>query len=395
MYKILFSLVLISFSVHAQSNIKNPKGIEKSELDAIIEDDNYAKPAQHKKFNFEVNKVKQGIYTYTPNKKGDGFDGNLSKRNPFVYNDYKYIYRFDALTFEDENELSDEAEKTFESILSKLNEIQKNKDNEYIVSIIGHTREVDNTKEDIELDTGYTDFFQSIAQYNKPKENEASKKSKNYAKYIYEKLIESKIKKEYLYQENVEGSDPLYSENDEEARELNERVEVTIYLKKFVDIDSDKDGVFDLQDYCPDTVRGARVDVNGCPFILTLDLRFSFDNDTFEDKASYDNVLELAAFMKKYPVYKATIVGHTDSIGKAAYNKKLSKRRATLVVQTLVEQGVLSLRLSSDGRGESEPLFSNDTKEGRYKNRRTEVELFLPQRKKKHEIKLRKRGEVY
>lgn len=67
------------------------------------------------------------------------------------------------------------------------------------------------------------------------------------------------------------------------------------------------------------------------------------------------------------------IVGHTDSIGSEEYNQKLSERRANAVRDYFVAHGIAALRLTTEGRGESEPIASNETKEGRYQNRRVEL----------------------
>jgi outer membrane protein OmpA-like peptidoglycan-associated protein len=69
------------------------------------------------------------------------------------------------------------------------------------------------------------------------------------------------------------------------------------------------------------------------------------------------------------------IIGHTDSVGSDAFNQKLSEQRAASVVSFLLSQGVAADKLSSEGRGESEPVDSNDTDAGRAKNRRVEIHL--------------------
>jgi len=393
---LFISALLASTFLFAQTDNTNPKGYPTSGIDNIVENENFTIPQQHQKFEFnEDTKSKQGVYDYhyEADAQGDGFDGNLSKRNPFLYGHFRNIYRYAPLTFADSDSFDEKGEETFEKIMQQLQTLNEDPKNEYIISILGHTREVDNEKENIDLGSGYTDFFQAIAQYDRMDENASQEKGTNYAKYVFDKFVLNDIAEGYLYQENVEGSDPLYSENDEDARELNHRVDVAIYVRKYIDPDTDGDGVRDSKDYCPGTVKGARVDINGCPYVVTLHLQFSFDNDVFEDEKSYEDVMKLAKFMNKYPVYSATIVGHTDSQGAANYNVKLSERRAKIVLDTLVSKGISPSRLSSIGRGESEPIAKNDTKEGRFDNRRTEVELFLPKKKKKRHIKLRKRGE--
>lgn len=141
-----------------------------------------------------------------------------------------------------------------------------------------------------------------------------------------------------------------------------------------VNIDSDKDGVFDPQDKCPNTPEGFKVDGEGCPLKATLHLNFITDGNTV-DAAGVAKVKEFAEFMKHSPSYKATIVGHTDSTGSDAHNEKLSQKRAQTVKTLLIDQGIDTSRLSVSGEGEKMPVASNKTKQGRAENRRIEVEL--------------------
>lgn len=139
-------------------------------------------------------------------------------------------------------------------------------------------------------------------------------------------------------------------------------------------VDSDKDGVFDPQDKCPNTPSGFKVDADGCPLKATLHLHFATDSNKVDAEGTA-KVNEFAAFLKDSSAYKATIVGHTDSTGSDKYNKKLSEKRAEKVKSMLVEQGVAADRLTASGEGEKMPVATNKTKEGRAENRRIEVEL--------------------
>ena len=144
---------------------------------------------------------------------------------------------------------------------------------------------------------------------------------------------------------------------------------------KGCNIHSDKDGVLDPADKCPDTPQGFKVDNDGCPLKATLHLNFAFDSNKIVDADSTQKVTNFATFMKESPAYKASITGHTDSIGAEAYNQKLSEKRAATVKSMLVDQGDSADRLSTDGKGEMQPIATNKTKEGRAENRRIEVEL--------------------
>ena len=140
-------------------------------------------------------------------------------------------------------------------------------------------------------------------------------------------------------------------------------------------IDSDKDGVIDSLDKCPGTPAGFKVDADGCPIKATLHLNFKFDTDTVVDADGTAKVDNFANFLKESPAYNASIIGHTDSVGKEGYNQKLSEKRAAIVKSMLVDRGVEASRLSTSGMGETQPIATNKTKAGRAENRRIEVEL--------------------
>ncbi|HHI5409654.1 TPA: OmpA family protein [Vibrio metoecus] len=86
---------------------------------------------------------------------------------------------------------------------------------------------------------------------------------------------------------------------------------------------------------------------------------------------------KIVGYLNQYPQAKVEVVGHTDSTGSDAYNQKLSERRAQAVAKALEAQGIDASRISAKGLGESSPIASNATAEGREKNRR--VELVIPE----------------
>jgi outer membrane protein OmpA-like peptidoglycan-associated protein len=104
-------------------------------------------------------------------------------------------------------------------------------------------------------------------------------------------------------------------------------------------------------------------------------LLFDFDSANLRTNAERD-LAEFANSMEEFEETQILIVGHTDSKGPASYNQDLSERRATSAAEYLEGQGVASSRLKTVGRGESEPVASNDTPEGRQQNRRVEVAIY-------------------
>ncbi len=89
-----------------------------------------------------------------------------------------------------------------------------------------------------------------------------------------------------------------------------------------------------------------------------------------------EGIHELAKSLEKYPDTELLIVGHTDNVGTEEYNLGLSERRAAAAADYLAFRGVSRDRLQPAGRGESEPVASNDTDQGRTQNRRVEVAIY-------------------
>jgi OOP family OmpA-OmpF porin len=105
---------------------------------------------------------------------------------------------------------------------------------------------------------------------------------------------------------------------------------------------------------------------------VTIDLTVEFDTAKYVVKEKYyDDIKRVADFMKEFPDTNVTIEGHTDNVGKEAYNQKLSENRANSVRQYLIDKfGIDGSRMTAVGYGYSKPIATNDTKEGRQKNRR-------------------------
>ena len=101
-------------------------------------------------------------------------------------------------------------------------------------------------------------------------------------------------------------------------------------------------------------------------------LNFEFGTTTLTSE-SEQTVKDLIAILKAYPSTEARLEGHTDSVGDAEANKKLSQDRADAVKATMTSDGIDESRLSTTGYGQEKPVASNDTDEGRAQNRRLEL----------------------
>ena len=108
---------------------------------------------------------------------------------------------------------------------------------------------------------------------------------------------------------------------------------------------------------------------------------FVFDHLNFQSGSSQitpdslKSVNDLAQILKAYPNVQVQVVGHTDNIGNAESNQALSLARAEAVKTVLVGQGISAERVATQGFGEARPIASNDTEEGRARNRRIELNV--------------------
>ncbi len=177
-----------------------------------------------------------------------------------------------------------------------------------------------------------------------------------------------------------------------------------------VGIDSDGDGVYDGLDKCPDTPAGAAVDPQGCAYDRDMDgvpdsidaclgtpagvvvdstgcpvvakivekiiLHVKFASGSFEiDKQSMVALDSIAERLYAYPDTKVEISGFTDNTGARDFNQTLSEKRAEAVKDYLVTKGIPADRMTTVGHGEDPDYFidTNDTPEGRWNNRRVEI----------------------
>ncbi len=158
--------------------------------------------------------------------------------------------------------------------------------------------------------------------------------------------------------------------------------------------DSDGDGVPDAYDKCPGTPANTKVDGSGCPLPAPVapvrvyvteedkrvvkeaikNLEFDFGKATIKEHSleSLDRVAEILVSKN----FSLKLAGHTDNVGSANANMKLSKDRAEAVKEYLVSKGANPSRIEATGYGSTQPIASNKTDAGRQKNRRVEFTLF-------------------
>jgi OOP family OmpA-OmpF porin len=148
------------------------------------------------------------------------------------------------------------------------------------------------------------------------------------------------------------------------------------------ELDTDGDGVVDSQDKCP-TIHAKTAD--GCPApvveaapvappkkLVLGDVLFATNEATLTE-SSVETLDKAAASLKEWGDVKIEVAGYTDNTGTDEHNEKLSLHRADAVRTYLIGKGVAADRLTAKGYGESNPVASNDTVEGRTENRRVEL----------------------
>jgi len=154
-------------------------------------------------------------------------------------------------------------------------------------------------------------------------------------------------------------------------------------------MDSDGDGVFDGIDQCPGTSMEWAVDKKGCPIpvsetyqqfldskSVSVNVQFASGKDAILPESEPD-LKRVGDVLADWPEAKVEVGGHTDSQGSTKFNQTLSENRAKAVKAWLVEHyaGIKPGNLSTKGYGESKPVASNDTAEGRAQNRRVTFTL--------------------
>jgi OOP family OmpA-OmpF porin len=138
-------------------------------------------------------------------------------------------------------------------------------------------------------------------------------------------------------------------------------------------LDSDADGIPDSKDSCP-TEKGT-IALNGCPDVI-LDIhqivQFDFNSDVLKT-TDYAFLDQLSATLRVETDTQIEINGHSSEEGSTEYNMQLSEDRAKAVKSYLVNSGVSASKITIKGFGETRPVASNATEEGRQQNRRVEI----------------------
>jgi OOP family OmpA-OmpF porin len=214
--------------------------------------------------------------------------------------------------------------------------------------------------------------------------------------------VRPRVELRYVHDEVADGSDavvlgfklempPKRQTQIEKVVEVEKIVEVPVEVEKIVEkevtcvvppaaptgpVDADMDGVTDDMDKCPGTLKGAKVDGQGC---VVEEQKISLPNIEFESGKTVlapggkDKLEAVVEFLNNQGEVQVDVFGHTDAQGKDSYNQALSEGRAKSVMEYLVSRGVSASRLSSKGFGETQPIATNETVEGRAQNRRVEL----------------------
>ena len=111
----------------------------------------------------------------------------------------------------------------------------------------------------------------------------------------------------------------------------------------------------------------------GSTFVLK-DIFFEFDKSTILQQSFFE-LMRLITLLNTYPDMQIEVGGHTDSKGSDSYNQRLSESRAKAVADYLISKGISERRLQYRGYGKSKPIDTNETEEGRAKNRRVEFKI--------------------
>jgi len=342
----------------------------------------------------------------------------------FYQDKYETIIRYKPLCFANDNSLKSDANSTLEAVKKKLKELKENS-KLFEITVIGHH---------YNEDAYYPKHIENNLDYSITTLDKDSR-SQQYVETITNELLKNKIEEKLIHTYSQGGRYLLTTDETKESSELSNCVMISIYILKDEERDNDNDGVLNKYDRCENTPEGAKVDKNGCPLDsdndgvydymdecpntppkgmivdeygcpldsdndgvldyldkcpntpeglsvkkdgcpLTQTLKLHFNRKSDKILLQYmPEIKKFAEFLKQNPLYRVKIIGYTDNIGTQKDNLDLSLRRAKSVKQALINEGIDPSRLIADGEGELNPIATNETREGRAKNRRIEIEL--------------------
>jgi len=292
---------------------------------------------------------KLGLYDYEFNVAANKNVDSTKLDKHLIYDNFELIKRFG---FIDMNNLSLENKEFYENIKKIANEINSYEEEDVVVTVIGHTQ---NMKDD----------------------TQSYEKALEYSKKVTELLVKNGVAKERLVSQSRVDYDNLFLETD--LHKINNVVAVALYVPKLKEkpvLDDDKDGVINELDKCPNTTKGYTVDEQGCTRKINLEVLFENDSSLVKEDTK-EKVIAFAKFLEDNKEFNTKITGHASNDGNSSdsYNKELSLRRAESIKQILVDNGIDSSRISTEGKGFDTPIADNSTEEGRALNRRIEAEL--------------------
>ena len=142
-------------------------------------------------------------------------------------------------------------------------------------------------------------------------------------------------------------------------------------------VDKDEDQVAEYLDECPRTVEGAKVDEKGCaqieqPLARLEDVLFESGRAALRPRAK-ETLTELVSILENNPDIRVRLEGYTDNVGNESSNEMLSQKRAKSIKAYLVSEGIDGSRIKTIGMGESNPIATNETEQGRAQNRRVDI----------------------
>ncbi len=277
------------------------------------------------------------------------------EKNILMTSDFKEIIRFEEIVFEDDKILA-KSEHTINKILL---EFKKIKDENFIVSIIGHTRESKDIQRKNKLVS--TVYIKSLyVNYDDVLSEKCSYDiSKDYTIQVSNKLHQNGIDKIHHVIKNKLGKDNLYVNISNKEKDLSNRVMVSIYI-----LENSKKNIMIKEHNNSNEISNYKKDM----LLINYKSNSSIINE--------NSILELNILSKdilKDDDNRIRIDGHTDNINSDKYNLKLSQSRANSVKVYLNNLGIDSERMIINAYGELKPVSSNDTLSGQSMNRRVEV----------------------